>query len=158
MPGFFRRVLAEVAQSQRSAEVSQRVRFFIGPGGARELESVDPRTKGVAGKRAQESFLGSMTVGHDGAAAQSLFKGGPQRKEGGSVAEVVGGDAVDFLCGPGDVLVTMEKGDERIVNVFGRRPGREPDLDRRVGSPFGGAGRLEVDGSKDGFADLDGAK
>ena len=83
------------------------MRFFIGPGGPRELESVDPRSKGVAGKGAQESFLCPMTVGHDGAAAQSLFKSGPQRKERGCVAEVIGGDAVDFLCGPGDVLVTM---------------------------------------------------
>lgn len=72
--------------------------------------------------------------------------------------EVVCGDSVNFLRGPRNVLIAMKEGDEGIVNVIVRRPGREPDLDRGIGLPYGGASGLEIDGSKNGVADLDGGK
>jgi hypothetical protein len=156
VPGFRRCVLTEIVQPQRSAEVTKRVGFFIRPGGAGELEGIDPGSEGVAGEGAQESFLGSVPVGDDGAATQLLLQDGPQREEGRGVAEVVGGDAVNFPGGPGDVLIAMQEGDEGIMDVFVFRPSRETDLDRGIGFPFGGAGGLEINGSEDGVANLDG--
>ena len=156
VPGFRRCVLTEIVQPQRSAEVAKRVGFFIRPGSACELEGIDPGSKGVAGEGTKESFLGSVSMGDDGAATQLLLQDGPQREKGRGVAEILGGYTVNFPGGPGDVLITMQEGDERVVDVLFRGPGCEPDLDWGIGFSFGGASGLKIDGSEDGVANFDG--
>jgi hypothetical protein len=49
----------------------------------------------------------------------------------------------------------MKEGNEGLVNVFFSRPGSEPDLHRRIGFSFGCASGFEIDGGKDGVANLD---
>jgi len=62
---------------------------------------------------------------------------------------------VNLLRGPGDVLVAMKEGNEKLVDVFFRRPGCEPDLHRRIGLSFGCASGFEIDGGEDDVANLD---
>ena len=62
---------------------------------------------------------------------------------------------MNFLRGPSDVLITMKEGNEGLVKVFFSRPGSEPDLHRRIGFSFGCASGFEIDGGKDGVANLD---
>ena len=62
---------------------------------------------------------------------------------------------MNLLRGPGDVLVAMKEGNEKLVDVFFRRPGCEPDLHRRISFSFSGASGFEIDGGKDGVANFD---
>ena len=79
VPGFFGGMLTEIVQSQRGAEISERVGLFVGPGGSGQLESVDPRSEGVAWEGTQKSFLCSVAMGNDWATAQLFFQNGPKR-------------------------------------------------------------------------------
>jgi hypothetical protein len=65
MPGFPGGMLAEIVQSQRGAEISKRVGFFMRPGGSGQLEGVDPRPEGVAWECAKKSFLCSVAMGNN---------------------------------------------------------------------------------------------
>jgi hypothetical protein len=49
----------------------------------------------------------------------------------------------------------MKEGNKGLVKVSLSRPGCEPDLHRRIGLSFGCASGFEIDGGKDGFANLD---
>lgn len=102
----------EIGEAEGLAEVAEAVGFFAGPGGAGELEGVDPRAEGVPGEGAEESFFGAVAVGDDGSLGEGLLEGRPEGEERGGVGEVGGGDAVDFLGGPGDGLVALKEGDE----------------------------------------------
>jgi hypothetical protein len=62
---------------------------------------------------------------------------------------------MNLLCGPSDILIAMKEGNKGLVNVSLSRPGCEPDLHRRIGLSFGCASGFEIDGGKDGFANLD---
>lgn len=86
----------------------------VGPGGAGELEGVDPRAEGMTGEGAEKAFFGAVSVSDDGAAGEVFFEGGPEREEGGSVGEVIGRDAVDFLGLPGDGAIALKEGNEGV--------------------------------------------
>lgn len=47
--------------------------FFVWPGGPGKLEGINPRTKRVTGKGAEEAFFGAMTVGDDGTTPEVGF-------------------------------------------------------------------------------------
>ena len=100
-------VVGEAMESERSAEIAERMGGLIRPGSAGELEGIDPRAKAVAGESTKEAFFGAMAMGNDGTTAQLLFKGRPQGKERGRFEQVVSGDAVDLAGGPGDVLIAL---------------------------------------------------
>lgn len=149
-------VIGEICNFESGAEIAEGVGRLIGPGGAGEMEGIDPRTKAVAGESAKETFFGAMAVGNDGTAAQLLFQGRPERQKGGGFEEVIGGDAVDLAGGPGDVLIALQERNDGLVNVLLKRPAPQSDLNGRVGAPFGRACRFEIDGGEDGFGNLDG--
>lgn len=109
----------------------------------------------MAGKGAKESFLGAMPVGHHRSPHEIPFYHRPERQKGGRIMEIFGGDAVDLTGRPGDVLITLQKRNEGIVDSFFRRPGCEANLHRSVGASFGSARRFEIDGSENGVANLD---
>ncbi len=62
---------------------------------------------------------------------------------------------MDFASSPGDVLIALEEGNERVVNTFCERPSSQADLYRSIGAPARGAGRLEIDGSKNRLGNFD---
>lgn len=99
----------EIINAEGRAEIAEGVGGEIGPSGPGEQEGVDPRTKAVAGEGTEEAFLGAVTVRDNGAAAELFFESGPEGKKRRSVEEVFLGDAVDFLGGPGDVLIALKK-------------------------------------------------
>jgi len=155
VPISIRGVFGKVGESEGKAEITQRMRLFIGPGGTGELEGVDPRAEGVAGEGAEEAFFGAVTVGHDGAASEVAFKNGPEGEEGRGLAQVIGRDPVDLAGGPSDVLLALEEGNKRRVDVVSGGPGPQADLNRSIGAAFGRASGLEVDGGESCLADLD---
>jgi hypothetical protein len=65
MPGFSGGMSAEIVQSQRGAEISERVGLFIRPSGSGQLKGVNPRPEGVAGECTQKSFLCAVAVSND---------------------------------------------------------------------------------------------
>ena len=155
VPGFARSMVGKGIEAEGFAKIAQGMGGEIRPSCASELEGVDPRTKGVTGKGAEEAFFGSVSVGDHRALSKSGFQGWPERKERRCFGEVFGRDSVDFLGGPGDFLIAMEEGDEGIVNALFQGPGAETDLHRSVGATAGGAGGFEVDGGEDGLGNLD---
>ncbi len=70
--------------------------------------------------------------------------------------QVIRGDAVNFLSGPGDVLLAVEEGDEGLADIVSMRPGSESDLDGGVTAAGGCASGLKVDGGEDGFGNFNG--
>ena len=85
MPGFSGGMSAKVVQSQRGAEISERVRFFTGPSSPGQLKSIDPRPEGVAWERTQKTFFSSVAMSNDWAMGELFFQDGPQRQEGWGV-------------------------------------------------------------------------
>jgi hypothetical protein len=65
MPGFPGGMLAEIVQSQRGTEISERVGFFTRPSGSGQLKGVDPRPEGVARECTKKSFLCAVAMGND---------------------------------------------------------------------------------------------
>jgi hypothetical protein len=65
---------------------------------------------------------------------------------------------MDFAGRPGDFLVALQKRDEGIVEAPAARPRGQSDLHRGISSASGSPGRLEVDGGKCRFLDLDGGE
>jgi len=139
--------------SEAVAQGAQRVVVAIRPGGAEEVESVDPRAEGVAGKGAQESFFGAVAVGDEGAAGEQAPEFGPQGDEGGGASQIGGRDAVDFSGGPGDGPAGGEKRAEGFAEAVAGGPEGDPDLDRDVGFAAAGSRGLEVEGREAGGGD-----
>lgn len=141
----------------REAEVVTEVAEGMGgggrPGGATEIEGVDPRSERVARKGPQKPFLGPMAVGDDGAVAEESLRLGPEREERGGVGKLPGRDAVDALGRPGDLALGMQERAERFAVSVGGGPQRDPDLDRNVGPSAGSARGFKVDGGEAGLGD-----
>ena len=135
------------------AEGGKRVAGEVGPGGAREVERVDPRAEAVAGEGAEEAFLGAFGVGEDDGSGEQVAQGGPELDQRGGIDEIVIGDAVNLAGRPGDGAVGPEVGNEAFAVAGGGRPGGDPDLDGDIGPAAGGAGGLEVDGGEAELAD-----
>ena len=138
---------------ERVAELSERVFREIRPGGAGEVEGVDPRTEAMAGKGAEEAFLGAFVVGDDDVPRKTRSELGPEGEKGRGIGEVGGGDAVDLLRGPVDGLVGVEVGDENVVVGRRRGPAGDADLDGCIVLSAGGSGGFEIDGGEDGVSD-----
>ncbi len=96
MPISVRGVLGEVGEAEGDAEITQRMGFLVRPGGAGQLEGVDPRAELVAGEGAEEAFFSAVAMGHDGSASEVAFENGPEGEQGRGLAEVIGRDAVDL--------------------------------------------------------------
>ncbi len=79
---------------------------------AGEGEGIDPGGEAVEGKGAEKPLFGPGAVGDDGGTTEVGAKFAPEVVHCGGLIEVGGGDAVDFLCGPGDGAVGGEVADE----------------------------------------------
>lgn len=146
----------EFGQAQRGAEVAKGMRGLFRPGRAGQLEGVDPRTKGVTGEGTQKSLFRTVSVGHDRAPSQRTLQDRPEGEKRGGFKEIVWGDAVDLLSRPGDVLIALEERDERVMDIIFQSPAAKPDLHGGIASSLGSAGGFEINGSEDGFGNLDG--
>ena len=62
---------------------------------------------------------------------------------------------MNFLRGPSDILIAMKEGNKGLVKVSFSRPRCESNLHRRISLSFSGASGFEIDGGKDGVANLD---
>jgi hypothetical protein len=115
VPSAIRGVDREVVETQRAAKVTEGVGGKPGPGGPGELQGVDPRTKRMTGESPEEAFLGAVTVCHHRASSEIFFHHRPEREEGGGVAEILGGNAMNLTGRPSDVLIAFQEGNKRIV-------------------------------------------
>ena len=86
--GIEKRVVPDLSGSERAdafrqqqvvADGTERMGGEMRPGCARKVEGIDPRAEAVAGKGAQEPFLGALAMGdHDGS-AEACFELRPER-------------------------------------------------------------------------------
>ena len=62
----------------------------------------------MPGKGPEESFFRAFAVSDHHGIGESLFEFRPKREQARGVLEVIGGDPVDFLSRPLDVLIARE--------------------------------------------------
>lgn len=133
-----------IFQAEVHDEITEREGFLLRPDGPGEFQRIDPRTKAVKGKRAQESPLGGRAMRDYPAILEKAMDLRPEVRQLRRSGEIFRTDAMDLSSCPSDRLIGKEEAGEAFGN-FELLHQRNPDLHGHFGTSPPDPGALKID-------------
>jgi hypothetical protein len=132
-----------VFQAEILDEIAKGKGISFRPDSSGKLESIDPWSKTVKRKSAQEPSLGRRAVGNEPAIVQEVMDLGPELGQPRCASKILCANAVDLLRCPGDWLFRKKEA-AKILGDLELMHQRDPNLHGHFGASAPNAGALKI--------------